>query len=142
MIFILVLWILLWVLTDEPKQFTRCIGILFTFTKDEIAKLYGVTRPTLSKWVNLFTLKKDFPNWNRCRKVQGADLIRLFVKLGNPFTSKSLTRGQIAELTYSTTGTVRSMVPLKALKLGFGLETYKQVTIYPPLVAQRITGIM
>ena len=141
-LFILCLAFIAYILLHEPNQLVPCLDILLSCTKEQIARWYGVTRPTFSKWIRLFTHKDDFPNWTRCKKVQGTEVIKVLVKLGNPLADKSLTRGQIATLTESCTGTLRANVELNAKKLGFGLETYNQVTIYPPSIAQRIIGIM
>jgi hypothetical protein len=143
LLILIVIGMLIYILMYEPKQLGACLDILFSSTKEQIARWYGVTRPTLSKWIDLFTLEGDFPNWNRCKKVQGRQVLKVFVQLGIPFTNVRFTRGRIASRSDdSNTGTVRDQVALNAKKLGFGLDTYDQVTIYPPAVAERIIGIM
>ncbi|WP_157974380.1 hypothetical protein [Lewinella sp. IMCC34183] len=125
-----------------PNKLGQCIDILFASTKEQIARWYGVRRPTLSKWIDLFTPAEKFPDWARRKKLRGREVLMIFRHLGSPLAGKSLKRGEIAERTFSNTGVLRNEVERKAETLGFDIDTYNQVTVYPPAISQRIVDMM
>ncbi|SER15977.1 MerR family transcriptional regulator [Neolewinella agarilytica] len=116
--------------------------LTWTFTKAEIAQEYGVTRPTLRKWIRYFSSRTDYETWKRRRKFSGKEVLSLICELGWPNSTNCLTKGQIKEQCETEYQTITDMVQLNAAKLGIDINAYRNVDIFPPSLSQRIVAVM
>ena len=113
-----------------------------TYTKTQIAQWYGISKPTLRKWVRYFCPKTDYQAWKSKRKFSGWEVFALEQELGCPDSGGCLTKGQIKEQCETEYETVTGMIELNAAKVGISVSTYRSVDIFPPLFSKRIVSMM
>lgn len=109
--------------------------------KEEIAKYYNITKPTLNKWVKYFPCAITFNAWITKRKITVFDSTCIKHKWGND-TSMVLNKSQIAELGSASNKAVTKCVMENLEKIGLTKEAWKKCSVFPPVICQRIIDLL
>ncbi len=109
--------------------------------KDELAKHYKVSKPTLIKWVRYFKCPLSLDQWKRKRKLTGFEMDRIKESWGLE-PNQALSKKQIADIAESNYKTVAENVKMNLEKIGIRLEAWESCNIFPPVISQRILEIL
>ncbi len=110
-------------------------------SKEAIAKDYGITRPTLSKWIKFFQNEIPHKKWNEMRWLRYWDTVRLKQALGEEIEFV-LSKKEIAKRCESNYKTVSDNVKLNLKKLGITLEAWESCSIFPPSITKKILEML
>jgi len=110
----------------------------FKWTKQEVAKTYGVSRKTLKKWVVHFCPKSYSKHWGRVRKLNIFSLLVLTSYLGAVDQEGMFSKKALLKKCDSDYLTMRACIALNLDKLNFNEDTYASMDIFPPKVSSMI----
>lgn len=119
-----------------------CLLCLFSYTKSDIAEWYGVSRPTLRKWIRHLDVTPDYASWKSRRKFPGFEVLVLVLNLGDPEDGTCMTKGQIKNWCETEYQTITDMVALNASELGIDINTYRCMDVFPPLLSKHLVSMM
>lgn len=109
-----------------------------TTTKTALANHYQVDRATLNKWLKLFC--KDIFNNQKLlvnrRKFTTLEVEQIKSRLGEK--SQSFRKYELVELAETTYQTIRDNIEKYPSTYGISLNTYNQLSKFPPKIAFKI----
>jgi uncharacterized protein YxeA len=105
--------------------------------KEELAKHYRISKPTLQKWVKYFHCEIPLEQWKKQRKLTVYQSSLIKHKLGDD-PKMVLNKAQIADLSSASTKTVSSYVIENLEKIGLTKEAWNKCSVFPPAISQRI----
>ncbi len=137
--------------TTQTKLETLIMAVVFFFivliaiwffsrkqTKEELAKYYRITRPTLKKWIRYFTPSNINPDeWDKKRKLLVYDTLKIKQEWGED-SAMVLTKSEIAKLLDSDTRTIGDNIKKFPQKYGITFEIWKSCQFFPPVICKRI----
>lgn len=109
--------------------------------KDELAKHYKISKPTLQKWVQYFPCEIPVNAWKKMRKLTKYQSSLIKHKWGDD-PKMVLNKGQIAEQASATPKTVAKYVMNNLEKIGLTQEAWDKCNVFPPEISQRIIDIL
>lgn len=105
--------------------------------KQDLANYYGITRPTLTKWILHFPCEEIQGDWKSKRFFTNLEFFVLQAHFGmNP--TLVLSKNQIALNAGSNPKTVAANVLLNLQKCGLTEDAWQSLNIFPPKIAQSI----
>lgn len=110
-------------------------------SKQELAKEYGISRPTFGKWVTHFHIGCEKDEWKKRKILSPLEIASIKSSLGDDM-SFVLSKKQIAELAESNYKTVKENVILNLDKIGISLEAWQSCSVFPPSVSKRILEVL
>lgn len=109
--------------------------------KNEIAKHYKISKPTLLKWVQYFPGKISLEEWKKRRKLTVWESSSMKHDWGvDP--GMVLNKSQIADQSSASPKTVAKYVKENLEKIGLTQEAWDKCSIFPPAISQRIIDIL
>jgi len=110
-------------------------------SKQSIADFYSISRPTLSKWMDLFQsdIKKD--EWRRKRFLSPFEIQNIKDCFGID-SSLVLSKKQIAECAGSNYKTVAENVKNNLDKIGITIDAWDSCNAFPPVISSRILDML
>lgn len=112
----------------------------FCISKEEIANEYGVSRKTLSKWIELLG-PNFYKRYKSKRKFTFVQYTLIRLRLGFPVKGMILSKGQLVELCNTRPETLKENV-LKNRWIGLSPKAYQRIDIFPPFISTRILLMM
>ena len=109
--------------------------------KEEIAKYYGITKPTLNKWVQYFPCTISFDVWLTKRKLMVLDSSSIKYRWGND-ASLALNKTELAERGSASKKVVAKCVLANLEKIGITEEAWRKCSVFPPVISQRIIDLL
>lgn len=109
--------------------------------KEELAKYYKITKPTLNKWVQYFPGSISSKHWKSKRKLTGLESAELKNHWGSN-TDFVLRKEQIAEKGSASYKTLSKCVMENLEKIGLSEEAWKKCSVFPPIICQRIIDLL
>ena len=106
--------------------------------KEVLRSLYGVTKVTLRKWIQLFCYidEDEFATYCTKRKVTESEYNLIVSCLGEPTDTMPVrTKGEIVDNTEGSYETLRSHVLNNLDDIGISKKTYDSLNVFPPLIA-------
>jgi hypothetical protein len=109
--------------------------------KAELAEYYGITKPTLAKWVELIPCGIPIEEWKTKKDLSFEEFETIKRHWGDD-SSLVLTKAKIAEDSSSNYKTVAANVKLNLGKIGISLKAWKSLNSFPPTTSTRILGML
>jgi formaldehyde-activating enzyme involved in methanogenesis len=109
--------------------------------KEEIAKYYKITKPTLNRWVQYFPCTMTFDVWLTKRKLMVLDSSSIKYRWGND-ASMVLNKTGLAEHGSASKKAVAKCVLDNLDKIGISEEAWRKCSIFPPVISQRIIDLL
>lgn len=142
-IFVLMILLCHYLCPDDPEQTIREVFLFLKkwvrdskVKKGDIAAYYGITRPTLSKWVKYIPSKIDFDEYKRKRKLNLLEFWVIQDEYGVIDEQEPLEKGRIKEICETRYNTISENITLSTC--GITKEAYQKMDIFPPKVSQQI----
>jgi len=121
--------------------------LLFIFFKDvkinkeEVAKYYNITKPTLNKWVKYFPCSMTPEQWKVRRKLTLLESELIKSHWGNE-PDLALNKNQIADKGSACYKSLTKCVMENLEKIGLTEEAWKKCSVFPPVICQRIIDLL
>ncbi len=118
------------------------LSLSVKWSKQEIAKAYGISKQTLRKLVNHYCPSSFLEHWSRVRKLNIISLLVLTSYLGAGGEEKVYSKNALLDecgIDYITMG---GCIGLNLEKLNFKEDTYCSMDIFPPKVSSQIVEIL
>ena len=109
--------------------------------KEELAKYYNISKPTLNKWVKYFPSAMTLKEWNKKRKLTGFESEGLKSHFGTN-AGLVLNKSQIAEEGSACNKTLTKYVVENLEKIGLTEEAWKKCSVFPPVICERIIDLL
>lgn len=109
--------------------------------KEEIAKYYGITKPTLNRWVQYFPCTMTFDVWLTKRKLMVLDSSSIKYRWGND-VSMVLNKTGLAEHGSASKKAVAKCVLENLDKIGITEEAWRKCSVFPPVISQCIIDLL
>jgi len=132
MFFLFLLLIVGFILFSSPTK---------KYTKEDLARYYKITKPTLGKWVQYFQSDIPFARWKKMRKVNSFEYQQLIAAFGED-QSGVMQKGQLAEKAESNYKTVRENIKRNILKIGITKEAWEKNNVFPPSISNKMLYIL
>lgn len=111
------------------------------YKKDDLAKYYKVSRPTLQKWSLFFPHLIPAEKWKSKRIFTSEE----YMKIKNTWGSDSgmvLSKKQIVQMAESSYKTVAQNVKINLDKIGITLDAWESCSVFPPVISKRILEVL
>ncbi len=110
-------------------------------TKEALARKYGISRPTLQKWMRYFQNEINLEEWKKRRSLTEFEATRIQSLFGFD-RDVVLSKAQIAERAESNNKTVSENVLLNLDKIGITRDAWKSCNYFPPVISSRILEVL
>lgn len=101
-------------------------------TKRKIAAYYGISKPTLNKWILYCCPEIDYEQWINMKKISSDNCLTLLKKFG---FKKATAKADLLEELNTSYPTLRADLKAAGKKLGLTIEAINSMNKYPSNVA-------
>ena len=107
------------------------------YTKKSLADFYGITKPTLAKWIQHFQSSITAEEWTKKRHLSSLEYSKLKQDFGTE-RDFVLSTALIADRSASTYKVVAKEVKNNLDKIGLSSEAWKYCSTFPPNISKAI----